>query len=435
MHVHVDELPSKETPAQIKRRKYKTYALIAGALICLGMGIYFFMSQPEPVIEQINTTPEIPGYKINFQYELGVIPASFNQHVVKITHGGGETVENMSEMLWITMYPPESTPYPKRTLVTHLSKYLEFSEGDVLYVYLGKDNMFYASKELPDYDDYMDFPDGEWGVHIDDARFKTPISSYTYSIVKSKTHIIERGTRIQSIIDNAKEFDTVVVIGRDSIYHEQLTIDSKPIRIFGMDGPIIDAGGSNSVISILNSSYSEIYGLIIINSGIKEPNEAGILVFYSDNTLIRNNTIHDNQNGIYMIGGIKNTIIYNHVYSNDISGLAMALGSNDNTVKENIFQSNTFGIYVKDSSDANYIVRNTGNGNTRYGMLLDNQLKNIYEYNNFSYDKMSYDKVIEENLTTVSSPKSDADTWLTTCGRHESPYSPACIGKKDTTGY
>jgi parallel beta-helix repeat protein len=434
MHVHVEELPTKESPASTKKRKILLWIMIIGVVICLGVGT-FILLQPPPVVEQPNVTEVIPGYKIDFQYELGVIPASFNQHVVKITHGNGDVVENMSEMLWVTVYPPESTPYLRRTPVIHTSKYMEFSKGGVLYIYLGKDHKFYASKELPNYDQYIDFPDGSWGIHIDDARYKSPISDYDFSISKSKTHIIDKTTRIQSVINNANEFDTIIITGKDAIYHEQLTIDSKPIRLLGMDYPIIDAGGSNSVITVLNSSYSEISNLNIINSGITNTNNAGILLFYSDNTIISNNTIRNNQNGIYMIGSVKNTVTYNQIFSNDISGLVLALGSNSNTIKENSFQLNTFGIYIKDASDANYVVRNTGQGNTRYGIIIDNELKNIYEYNNFSYDKMSYDKIIEQNLTTVSAPKSDADTWLTTCGAHESPYSPACQGKKDTTDY
>lgn len=434
MHVHVEELPTKDSPSLTKRKKVILWSLIIGVIICVGVGIFLLIQpSPQPTIDP-NVTPEMPGYKINFQYELGVIPASFNQHIIKITHNGGDVVENMSEMLWITIYPPESTPYLRRTSIIHTSKYMEFSNGDILYIYLGKDQKFYASKEIPNYDQYMDFPDGNWGIHIDDARYKSPISSYDFSIGKSKTHIIDKTMRIQNAIDSANEFDTILIKGEDTIYHEQITINSKSIRLVGIYDPIIDAGGSNSVITILNSSYSEIDNLNIINSGVKDPNDAGILLFYSDNTMILNNTIHNNQNGIYMIGSVKNIIMNNQIYTNDISGLTLALGSNSNTVKENSFQSNTFGIYIKDASDTNYIVKNTGQGNTRYGIMIDNKLKNIYEYNNFTYDKMSYDKIVEQNLTTVSQSKSDADTWMTTCGVHESPYSPACMGKTDTTG-
>ena len=431
MHVQVDELPKKAAP-----KKYRKLILIISAigfLITMGLGIYFMFIAPQTSDPQtINVTPEIPGYKINFSYEIGIIPAAYNQHIVKITHGGGEIVDNMSETLWITLYPPDSTPYLRRTPVTHISKYMEFTEGDVLYIYLGKDQQFYASKELPDYNDYIDFPNGKWGVHIDDARYKSAISSYEFGISNSKTHLVNSNSklRIADMVNEAEPFDTVFVDG-DQIYHEQVTISDKPIRIYSLNGATIDAGGYNSVISVLNASYSEIRGFNIVSSGTKEPSEAGILLRYSDHITITNNTIHNNQNGIYTIGSINNIIKYNQIYENDISGIALSMGSNSNTVKENSIQLNTIGIYIKDSSDTNYIVKNTGHGNTRYGILIDNKLKNIYEYNNFSYDKLSYDKIVEQNLTSYSGDKTSWDTWFATCGSHESASSPACQGAKE----
>lgn len=437
MHVHVEEMPQKENPAQIKKRKYKLYALTIGVILCIGVGIFLLFSAPQPKPVETNITPPTPGYKINFSYELGIIPASFDQHVVKITHTGGETIDDMNESLWITIYPPESTPYLRRTLVRYNSKYLDLSEGDELYIYIGRDQLFYASKELPDFEEYIDFPVGKWGIHIDDSRYKTGISTYEFNIDTSKTHLISKGSRIQTEIDNAKPFDTLIVKGKDNVYHEQLTIENKPLRLYGVESPIIDAGGSNSVITLVNTSYCEIYGFEIINSGIKEPIDAGILVYYSDHISIRNNSIHNNQNGIYLLGSLNNDILYNQAYLNDIAGLLLAQDSNSNTIKENSFQLNTMGIYIKDASTGNYMVKNTGHGNTRYGILIDNKLKNIYEYNDFTYDKMSYDRSIDENLTSSSLDNVEdiGGTWMSTCGKRESPYSPACIGKKASEDY
>ena len=81
------------------------------------------------------------------------------------------------------------------------------------------------------------------------------------------------------------------------IYHEPLTISNKPIRLIGNNYPVIDGGGSNPTISVLNSSYDEITGLEIINSGSQEGKEGGILLEYSDHIVITNNSIHNNANG------------------------------------------------------------------------------------------------------------------------------------------
>lgn len=431
MNVSVDEMPKHPSPNKSKRKKMILIASVIGLVITMIAGIYVMMTPPEPTyVEQNVTIPKSPAFDTNFTYEIGIIPASFNQHVVKITHSGGESITNMTKDLWITVYPPDSTPYQRRTPAIHVSKYPEFVEEDVLYIYLGKDQIFYAAKELPDYDTYVDFPNGDWEIHIDDARFKLPISEYKFTIEKSKTHLVnsKQNTRIDDLIKIAEPFDTIFIKG-DMIYRERLTITDKPIRLYSLDGAVIDAGGSGSVITFDNAAYSEISGFNIINSGTDEAQESGILLKYSNHIIIRNNTVHNNQNGIYLIGSLNNDIRYNHIHTNDITGLSLVMSSNSNTIKENNFQQNTFGIYVRDSSDTNYIVNNKGSDNTRFGILLDNKLKNIYEYNDFGYDIMSYNRVAEQNLTTFSEDKSNWDDWFSTCGSHESLDSPACKGK------
>ena len=431
MHVNVDELPKHADPIKDKKQKRNMILMVVGVLICVGIGIGVLLIPPEqPVVEQNVTIPELPHYNTNFTYEVGVIPASYYQHLIKITHSGGEPIDDINQSLWITIYPPDSTPYLRRTSVLHLSKYLDFVEGDILYIYLGKDQLFYASKELPDYDNFIDFPKGNWGIHIDDARYKSPISNFKFTIETSKTHLItgKKDVRIADIIESVEPFDTIFIKG-DQVYHEQLDITDKPIRLYSLDKSVIDAGGSGSAITLTNASYTEISGFTIINSGTKEPTEAGILLKYSEYITIRNNDIHNNQNGIYLIGSNNNDIRYNNIYTNDISGLVLAQSSDSNTVKENSFQQNTMGVYIKDTSDTNYIVKNTGGGNTRFGILIDEKLKNIYEYNDLGSDKMSYDKVIEVLQTTRSQEKTTWDDWFNTCGSHESQFSPACQGK------
>ena len=430
MHVNVEELPRHPDPNSDIKRKNWIIILVIGVIICVGIGLWLVLSTTAPVIEQNVTIPEIPHYNTNFTYSVGVIPASYNQHIVKITHSGGEPIDDMNQSLWITIYPPDSSPYQRRTGVIHTSKYLDFVEGDILYIYLGKDQIFYASKELPDFDNFIDFPNGAWGIHIDDARYKSGISTFKFDIENSKTHLItgKKNVRIADIIDKVEPFDTVFIKG-DQVYHEQLELTDKPIRLYSLDNSVIDAGGSGSAITLVNASFTEISGFTIINSGTKEPYEAGVLLKYSDHITIRNNDMHNNQNGIYLIGSNYNDIRYNHIYNNDISGVVLAQSSDGNTVKENTIEQNTMGIYIKDTSDVNYVVKNKGGDNTRFGILIDEKLKNTYEYNDFKFDKMSYDKVIEVLQTTRSAEKSNWDDWFNTCGSHESQFSPACQGK------
>jgi len=418
MQVHVEDGESPKHSSQTKKsffQKNKILVIsIVGAIICMSIGAYFLFVPAEPDIipnESIITTPY---YKINLSYDIGIIPASYNQHLIKITHNGGEPVENMTEQLWITVYPPDGTPYPKRSGIKQLSKYQSFEESDNLYIYLGKDQLFYASKELPDYNDFVDFPVGSWAIHIDDARYKAPMSVYKFIIDESKTRLVNKNTKssINQIIEESQPYDSIFISG-DQVYHEQVIMEGKPLRLYGVGGPTIDAGGqSGSAITVLNNSNSEIFGFNIQNSGTQEFEQSGILLENSNHISIYNNSIHDNQNGIFLSSSDENDIRYNYIQANDIGGVVIAYGSSKNTIKNNYIAINTIGIFTRDTADSNYMVLNTGGGNTRYGIFLENKLKNIYEYNNFGNDKMSYEKTSDIPIMHYSEDKYNASAWL-----------------------
>lgn len=422
MHVQVDDLPKKQ--GKSKRKNKILLVSIIGFIICMSAGAYLLLFPSAPDPNQVTTPTELPHYQLTLAYDFGILPSAYDQHIIKIEHLGGDSIENMSEQLWVTIYPPDSTPYLKRSPVFQTSKYLTFEKGDVLYVYIGKDQNFYASKELPSYSDFIDFPNGNWGIHIDDARYKSAISSYSFTVSNSKTHIIDKKNEksINQMMNDAQPYDTIFIVG-DQIYHEQVLMDGKSIRLYGMNGPIIDAGGINSAITISNCSFGEIAGFDIRSSGTANSYESGIYLKNSDHISIRNNSIHDNQNGIYLISSNENDIRFNMIQVNDIAGLSITYGSSKNTIKSNYFGLNTIGIFVRDSSDNNYIVLNNGSGNSRYGILIENKLKNMYEYNNFTTDRMSYNKVAEDKIISYSQDKTNASDWLApdrTIGLHES---------------
>jgi parallel beta-helix repeat protein len=427
MQVHVEDGESPKHSPLVKKNKFKKNKIliisVVGAILCMALGAYllFVPATPVPVNE---TVIESPHYNIDLSYDVGVNPGAYDQHLIKITHNGGDSVENMSGQLWMSVYPPDGTPYEKRSWISHTSKYLSFEEGDVLYIYLGKDQLFYASKELPDYDEYVDFPDGDWGIHIDDARYKTPFSQYKFTIENSKTHLITKKSSlsINQMLDQAQPYDSIFIFG-DQIYHEQVIMESKTLRLYGVGGPTIDAGGENSAIMVSNCSGGEIFGFNIQNSGTREFEQSGILLKDSDHMLIRNNSIHDNQNGIFLASSNENDIRYNYIQANDISGIAVTYGSSKNTIKNNYIAINTMGIYISDSSDSNYVVLNTGKDNTRYGLYIDNTLKNMYEYNDFGNDRMSYERTADAPITYYSEDKYNESAWLDpnrTLGAHES---------------
>jgi len=424
MHVQVDDGPRRVSQSKLKRKKLILMISIAGFFLCMIAGIFLILTPTTPEIIENVTEPEIPHYNIDLLYDFGVLPSSYNQHIVKIEHRGGDVVENMSSQLWISMYPPDGTPYLKRASVLYTAKYLSFEKGDVLYIYLGKDQNFYASKELPTYSDFVDFPNGAWGIHIDDGRYKSAMSTYSFTVFDSKTKIVNSKTvdTLSKLIDDSQPYDTIFVVG-DQVYHEQILMDEKSVRLFGVGGPIINAGGINSAITISNCSYGEIRGFEIQGSGTLEPYDAGITIKNSNHISIYNNSFQNNQNGIYLSASDENDIRYNSFQVNDLAGILLEYGSSKNTIKFNYAGLNTIGIYLRDSSDNNYVVLNTGAHNSRYGILIENKLKNMYEYNNFSTDRMSYNKVVEDKITYYSQDKTNESAWLApdrVIGRHES---------------
>lgn len=389
-----------------RKKKILLIGSIVGFIICIGLAVYILMGggfeekKPAPVV---NTTPVILPYNTSFRFDIGYVSSAYDQRLVKITHDGGDKIENMVTDLYILMYPPEGTPYIARLPASYDAnmKYTELKQGDALYFYMGIDQAPHVSKEIPSYDQYIDFPDGKWSIHIEDRKHNAVLTQYDFDIFNSRTRFVKSDSILRNVISDSYDYDTIIVDGNGAIYHDQLIIE-RPLRMIGTNMPIIDAGGSNPVVTIQNTTDVMIDGFRMQNSGLDESTDAGILVTKSSKVLLKNNHITENQNGIYLYNSNDCSLLKNTIFTNEISGIIIGDGSNRNIVSYNSVQINTFGIYIKGSADNNYVSSNTGFGNTRYGILVDNKLRNVYEYNDFGTDEVSYDQnyvLSSENLT------------------------------------
>ena len=95
---------------------------------------------------------------------------------------------------------------------------------------------------------------------------------------------------------------------------------------------------------------------IIENSSIFN-NERGIYYYFSDNNkLINNNIYFNNRQGIYIFNSNNNQILNNKVYNNDAS-IWIYMFSSRNQIKNNSLYSNNYGIFLNSVSD-NYIINN-----------------------------------------------------------------------------
>lgn len=130
-------------------------------------------------------------------------------------------------------------------------------------------------------------------------------------------------SQIQEAIDSSSKGDTIEV--QSGIYHENVRI-MKPIILQGVDSgngqPVVDAGGSGSVIIIM-SNDTTVKGFNVTGSGGCGCGNAGIKVD-SSNNIIQNNVIYENKYGIY----VESTSVNNTFYSNDMINNSITTSDN-----------------------------------------------------------------------------------------------------------
>jgi parallel beta-helix repeat protein len=126
-------------------------------------------------------------------------------------------------------------------------------------------------------------------------------------------------SQIQKAIDNSSNGD-VIEVG-SGFYHENVIV-YKTLTLEGVDSgngrPVVDAGGSGSVISIM-ANDSIVRGFNVTGSGGCGCGNAGIRVDSSHN-VIENNIVYKNKYGIYLqSSATNNTFLSNDLLNNSIT--------------------------------------------------------------------------------------------------------------------
>ncbi|MDD4446369.1 MAG: NosD domain-containing protein [Methanothrix sp.] len=126
-------------------------------------------------------------------------------------------------------------------------------------------------------------------------------------------------SHIQQAIDNSSQGDIIEV--QSGLYRENVYV-YKTLTLQGIDAgsglPVVDAGGSGSVISI-TANDTTIMGFNITGSGGCGCGNAGIKV-QSSNNIVQGNIIHKNKYGIYIQSGCENnTFLSNDLLDNEIT--------------------------------------------------------------------------------------------------------------------
>jgi len=377
------------------------------------------MMSPAP---QINTTPVQPtqiipnATKISFD----IISTNYNYRIIKLSYIGEKPIIDFKSELLLSMYPPKSAHYVQRQAIINDNEISTFdNQTNTIYLYTGIDNNFHTSYTIPRYESCVDFLDGDWNLNVDDNSTKRNIYKYKFNITSSKTKFIENNTVMNDTIFTSPEYSTFFVAS--DIYKEKISL-FKPSRVIGVGNPTIDAGGFGSGITI-HSNNNVITGLTIINSGVKESVDGGIVIMPGSNgNIITKNNIYKTIYGIWINGADSNTITNNTIYNNDNTGIRLTKSSSNIITGNNIY-NNIDGIHLDSASRLNIIRDNNLHDNKEYGAIIENYkiLNNICEYNIYKNNKMSCSDSIDRDQTPVQSPSvtatatEDPNDWWSSC--------------------
>jgi len=215
-------------------------------------------------------------------------------------------------------------------------------------------------------------------------------------------------TRIQDAVDNATDGDTVYVYADSSPYFEHVKVN-KSLFLLGenRDTTIIDANGSESPV-ILQANNATVSGFTLQNSGHHCFENAGIYIKNSDgisdsnnNTIIGNNIIQ-NHHGFYGYDSKNNRICNNIMRDNDHD--AIYCDRCDSTIiQNNTIVRNQDGICIW-SSKFVQINKNIIDDNYEFGVEFHDllpQVSTFHEVNNNSITRHRIGLVIWTERNTI----------------------------------
>jgi parallel beta-helix repeat protein len=172
---------------------------------------------------------------------------------------------------------------------------------------------------------------------------------------------------IKEALDAAEPGDTVQV--RGGIYHENIAIN-KTVSLIGEnpESTIIDGSGANETFAPVVSIFGEqATNVRICNFTLRGSAIAwGVDIGFKANAWIENNIVTSNSGGILLDFSDNNTIVNNTISGNKYEGLAL-MDSHGNTVKNNTMSANqyNFGI-ISSSFDSDIDTSNLVNGKPVY---------------------------------------------------------------------
>ncbi len=194
--------------------------------------------------------------------------------------------------------------------------------------------------------------------------------------------------QLKSAIQMAGDHDVLLVKG--GFYEEGNITVRKPLTLRGTGGPVLDGSNQNEILTIKADSVL-VEGFIIQNVGVSYmKDQAGIRLYGSRGSVIRNNKLKNTFFGILLEKSVhckvENNEITGNAASEVSSGNAIHLWYCDSMlIRANEVRRHRDGIYLE-FVNASMIQENVSENNLRYGLHFmfsddDTYLKNTFRNN------------------------------------------------------
>jgi parallel beta-helix repeat protein len=244
-------------------------------------------------------------------------------------------------------------------------------------------------------------------------------------------------TRIQDAVIAASSGDTIYVYS--GTYYENVIVNKNNLTLVGenMYSTVIDANWMGDAV-LISANNTRVVGFTIQNSGwgslesgvrvesasgnsisqnILVNNHAGILLRYSSDNEVTNNTAILNGYGGITLLSSSNNIVANNTASFNEYGISLSKdlygSSYSNIVTGNIASYNEYGISLWYTSDDNSITCNNVSNNN-YGIFFFDSSFNQIFHNNFIDNTVQVNCIESMNVWDNSYPS---------CGNHWSDYT------------
>jgi nitrous oxidase accessory protein len=226
---------------------------------------------------------------------------------------------------------------------------------------------------------------------------------FATTIIVGKDQVI---TSLRKAIEMAKANDTILL--KKGIYKEGNIIINKPLRLIGIDNPVLDGENKYEILTV-SGNVIMIKGIHFKNAGYSSMNDfASIKIIDAQNVVIENNIIEHSYFAIHM-DNTKNAFISNNTITGtpkteQSSGNGIHLWKCDKIViEDNNIQGHRDGIYFEFVTNST-IQNNNSHNNIRYGLHFmfsnnDSYLKNTFNNNGAGVAVMFSHHVIMQSNT------------------------------------